>query len=1026
MDKNGRTNRLLSRLAVGLMLAAMALFTGCPNKITVKPETFAVTFSAGEHGTVGATVDSKPISSGNVVQKDKTVVFTAVPEKGYEVEKWTVNGTAAANNVSTTYSHKVTAKIEVKVSFKVKPPAAVAVTGVALNKRALTLEEGKSEQLTATVTPTNATNKKVSWSSDKQDIASVDATGKVTAHKVGEAVITVTSEDGGKTASCKVNVTAKPPTTYKITFSVDGTGGSITAKVGDTEIHTGDTVEQGKTVIFTATPVDANHKVKEWQVDSVVISNTTTSHTLTVTKAINVTVSFKGIEDGHAWYKVEHYQENTDGTYPSTPAGIEENLSGAKGASLSIGTGITLKEYSGFEFDKLEPAAPTIAADGSTVVKVLYKRKTINVTFNLDGGNIGGNTGDKVIQGKYGTPLNAPNNPDRANHVFKGWSPKLTATFPDHDSVHTAQWTALHTIAFSVDGPGGTLKAKVDGIEINSGDKVEKDKTVTFTAKALLGYELEKWTLDGTEVNGTALTYTLKVTANAQVKVFFKPNGGTPITKHTVTITTPVNGSVTSSPEIPSDNQVPENTEITFTATPAEGYAVDTWTVIPASALQTGGSSESVTATVKITEDTTVTVTFKRVKFKIHFGVDGANGTLKAKVDGIEINSGDKVEKDKTVTFTATADSGYVVDKWTISGSSFESGSGTDGSTTAKVKVTANTTVQVTFKPEGGTPPTPPSSDVGSFEDTGDGFIKISPPAAGITGKDPTYTLPGPQNFWKGVFRAGRKVKLSPYKLGKTEVPYKLWKEVYDWAIGNGYTFVNEGQKGSSGSGSEEEPVTKVSWRDCVVWCNAYTQKTNNAESDCVYRKKDDHTVVLKDATDTAACDDAYADMSKKGFRLPTEAEWEYAARWQGSDNTNAEQYGEVWLTKLNSASGAKADWNNADETKAVAWYGANSDYKTHPVGEKRSNALGLHDMSGNVWEWCFDRYNDNPRANDAAYTSGGFVVDPQGAASGNYRVLRGGSWHINARLCVVGIRNFYYPDSRNYDLGFRVAMSKN
>ena len=102
MDKNGRTNRLLSRLAVGLMLAAMALFTGCPNKITVKPETFAVTFNAGEHGTVGATVDSKPISSGNVVQKDKTVVFTAVPEKGYEVEKWTVNGTAAANNVSTT------------------------------------------------------------------------------------------------------------------------------------------------------------------------------------------------------------------------------------------------------------------------------------------------------------------------------------------------------------------------------------------------------------------------------------------------------------------------------------------------------------------------------------------------------------------------------------------------------------------------------------------------------------------------------------------------------------------------------------------------------------------------------------------------------------------------------------------------------------------------------------------------------------------------------------------------------------
>ena len=310
------------------------------------------------------------------------------------------------------------------------------------------------------------------------------------------------------------------------------------------------------------------------------------------------------------------------------------------------------------------------------------------------------------------------------------------------------------------------------------------------------------------------------------------------------------------------------------------------------------------------------------------------------------------------------------------------------------------------------TPPAPPEI---VYE-----FVDIQ--GATSTGVDHDYTLPGSQDYWKGVFRAGRKVKLIPYKLGKTEVTYEVWHEVLTWAKSNGYIFANQGREGNGGGEGtaptdegKNEPVTTISWRDCIVWCNAYTAKTMG-EGECVYRKKDDHTVVLKDAKakdgEEYICDKAYADMSKKGFRLPTEAEWEYAARWQGSDKTNAAQYGDVYLTKLNSASGAKADWNTA-ETGEVAWYSGNSGGKTHPVGKKRANALGLHDMSGNVWEWCFDWYGD---------IEANTVTDPQGGASGTNRVRRGGSWDSNAFLCTGGIRDFISPDYGDLNLGFRLA----
>ena len=237
---------------------------------------------------------------------------------------------------------------------------------------------------------------------------------------------------------------------------------------------------------------------------------------------------------------------------------------------------------------------------------------------------------------------------------------------------------------------GGNVKVTP---ALSENGMVAENTVLTFTAEPLQGYDFEKWELNGTAVNGTALTYTLKVTANAQVFVFFKRNGEPPPAMCTVTLTEPEHGSVDTVPVIPpGHHKVPEGTELIFTAVPDAGYAVNKWTVSAGSFLL-GGSPGSTSATLKITEDVTVTVTFGNVIF----GVDGGHGTLKAEVDGTEIHSPAQVEQDKTIVFTATPDSGYMVDTWTITGGQLLAG-GNPENTTAMVKITGPVTVAVSFK----------------------------------------------------------------------------------------------------------------------------------------------------------------------------------------------------------------------------------------------------------------------------------------------------------------------------------------
>lgn len=187
-------------------------------------------------------------------------------------------------------------------------------------------------------------------------------------------------------------------------------------------------------------------------------------------------------------------------------------------------------------------------------------------------------------------------------------------------------------------------------------------------------------------------------------------------------------------------------------------------------------------------------------------------------------------------------------------------------------------------------------------------------------------------------------VTLSSYYIGKTEVTQALWQAVM-------------GSNPSNFKGSNL-PVECVSWNDC----QEFIQKLNR--------------------------------LTGRNFRLPTEAEWEFACR--GGNNSRGYKY------------------SGSNNLGSVAWYDDNSGGQTHPVATKAPNELGIYDMSGNVWEWCSDWYAD--------YTSYS-QTDPTGPHSGSGRVRRGGGWFSLARYCRSSIRFNGIPTNRSDGIGLRLAL---
>jgi formylglycine-generating enzyme required for sulfatase activity len=214
--------------------------------------------------------------------------------------------------------------------------------------------------------------------------------------------------------------------------------------------------------------------------------------------------------------------------------------------------------------------------------------------------------------------------------------------------------------------------------------------------------------------------------------------------------------------------------------------------------------------------------------------------------------------------------------------------------------------------------------------------------------------------------------------IGKYEVTF----DQYDW-------FCEEtGRKkpGDNSWGRGSRPVINVSWNEAIAYCNWLSEKEKLPKA-----YDSNGNLLDKDGMKTT-------DPSKVvGYRLPTEAEWEYAAR--GGNNSEGYKY-----------SGS----NSVDE---VAWYTSNSGGKTQEVGKKAPNELGIYDMSGNVWEWCSDWY-------DSGYYAKSPTTNPYNYTPGSGRVFRGGGWRSSVAGTRVTFRNLFSPSGTYNYLGFRICMT--